>query len=111
MKIDLYTKSILTIIAVCLVALVINQLNIIPSAYAAENTKPDQPTKTYGMVPLNGDGTIDVNIKSIAYSVSNNLPVVIKKYDADETIDVKIKKIDHYYSNSLPVVIKKNDDK
>ena len=67
MKLDLYTKSILTIIAICLTINVLKDFDIMPKAYANEPLKNELnllPNKNYGLIPVNADGTIDVNIKS-----------------------------------------------
>jgi hypothetical protein len=67
MKLDLYTKSILTIIAVCLTINVLKDFDIMPKAYANEPLKNELnllQNKNYGLIPVNADGTIDVNIKS-----------------------------------------------
>jgi hypothetical protein len=67
MKTDFYTKTILTVIAICLTINVLKDFDFIPKAYATENNKTElnMPTnKNYGLVPLNTNGTIDVNIKS-----------------------------------------------
>ena len=67
MKLDLYTKSILTIIAICLTINVLKAFDIMPKAYANEPLKNELnllPNKNYGLIPVNADGTIDVNIKS-----------------------------------------------
>ncbi len=67
MKLDLYSKSILTIIAVCLTINVLKDFDIMPKAYANEPLKNELnllPNKNYGLIPVNADGTIDVNIKS-----------------------------------------------
>ena len=67
MKLDLYTKSILTIIAICLTINVLNDFDIMTKAYANEPLKNELnllPNKNYGLIPVNADGTIDVNIKS-----------------------------------------------
>ena len=67
MKSDLYTKSILTVIAICLTINVLKDFDIMPKAYANEPVKNQQnliPNKNYGLIPVNADGTIDVNIKS-----------------------------------------------
>lgn len=67
MKLDLYTKSVLTVIAICLTINVIKDFDIMPKAYANEPLKTQQnllPNKNYGLIPVNADGTIDVNIKS-----------------------------------------------
>ncbi len=67
MKLDLYTKSILTIIAICLTINVLKDFDIMPKAYANEPLKNELnllPNKNYGLIPVNAYGTIDVNIKS-----------------------------------------------
>ena len=63
----MYTKSILTIIAICLTINVLKDFDIMPKAYANEPLKNELnllPNKNYGLIPVNADGTIDVNIKS-----------------------------------------------
>ena len=70
MKLDLYTKSVLTVIAVCLTINVLKDFDIMPKAYAGETKLNNEnklnllPNKNYGLIPVNADGTIDVNIKS-----------------------------------------------
>jgi len=67
MKLDLYAKTILTVIAICLSFNVLKDLDLIPTAYAKAPVK-NQPdvlnAKNYGLIPVNADGSIDVNIKS-----------------------------------------------
>ncbi len=102
MKSDLYTKSILTVIAICLTINVLKDFDIMPKAYAGE-TKTNvenklnlSPTKNYGLIPVNADGTIDVNIKS------------------SSTMDVNIESCDSYalqYAGPMNVNINRNDDK
>jgi len=87
MKTDIYLKIILTVIAVCLVILTLQNSNLIPSA----NAGPDNPAASpYALVPLNADGTMDVTVKSFqgdlnvniekigGYGCYNGIPVVIK---------------------------------
>ena len=98
MKLDLYTKSILTVIAICLTINLLKEYEIIPKAYANEPLKNELnllPNKNYGLIPVNADGTIDVNIKS------------------SSTMDVNIEDVDPYAFNysTVPVRIKRNDDK
>ncbi len=88
MKTDLYTKTILTIIAVCLVIIVIKQVDIIPNAHA-ENSAKVVYDPNYRLIKTNADGTIDVNIKSSSSSIDVNL-VKVKNSDP---VDVNIKKI------------------
>lgn len=94
MKLDLYTKSILTIIAVCLTINVLKDFDIIPKAYANDPLK-NQPNlllnKNYGLIPVNADGTIDVNIKS------------------STVMDVNVSAISTW--DKMRVIIKSNEDK
>ncbi len=62
MKTDTYTKIILTVIAVNLTIITLKPL-ISPSvANAAVNDKQSINTPSYGLVPLNKDGSINVKI-------------------------------------------------
>mgnify|MGYP000866725966 CR=1 FL=1 len=82
MKTDFYTKTVLTVIALCLTIIVLNQVDIIPKAYAESPETNLNPYINYGLVPLNEDGSVDVNIKSVSgqafFYVTNPLPVKIK---------------------------------
>lgn len=94
MKSDLYLKTVLTVIAVCLIINVLKDFDIIPKAYANKPLKNQQhllPNKNYGLIPVNADGTIDVNIKS------------------STTMDVDIAEISTW--DKMRVVIKENEDK
>ena len=64
MKTDFYTKAVLTVIAICLTVIVIKEIDLIPSAYADTPNSNLNTYANYGLVPLNADGSIDVNIKS-----------------------------------------------
>jgi hypothetical protein len=69
MKTDLYTKIILTIIAV---ALTINLFKGTITPAMADNRR-------YISVPLNTDGTIDVRIKDVdQYAFKNIYPIPVK---------------------------------
>ena len=79
MKTDLYTKIILSVIAVCLTINLVKDFDIIPKAYAGEKNKSELNlpiNKNYGLVPINADGTINVNIKN-----SETLKVHIQEVD------------------------------
>jgi hypothetical protein len=97
MKLDLYTKAIFTVIALCLTINVLKDFDIIPKAYAETKTNSSLlPNKNYGLVPINDDGTIDVNIKS------------------SSTMDVNIESCDSYaleYAGPIKVDIRRNNDK
>ena len=94
MKTDLYTKSILTVIAVCLVLIVLNNIDIFPKAYAGQNTP------NYGIVPLNEDGSIDVNVK--VFDAENVL-----KVEMIDEIDVNIEEVGgrNVHGGALKVII------
>jgi len=96
MKIDLYTKTVLTIIAICLTIIVLKSVNIIPNAYGDTPPSNLKNNMNYGLVPLNVDGTIDVNIKS-----SSTLDVNIVSCESDALRD----------AGPMKVIIKENEDK
>ncbi len=95
MKTDFYTKAVLTVIAVCLTIIVLKQVDIIPNTYAGTSKASLNSNMNYGLVPLNADGSIDVNIKS------------------SSEMDVNITGVNGGYVQygKLPVVIKENQDK
>ena len=62
MKTDFYTKSVLTVIAICLTIIILKEVSIIPEAYATSNEMPILMSKNYGLVPLNEDGSINVRL-------------------------------------------------
>ncbi len=64
-KPDFYTKMILTIIAFCLVVLVVDKISIVPSAFAHNLAGVAPPISTsYGLVPINKDGSVTVKLQS-----------------------------------------------
>lgn len=92
MKSDKFTKVVLTLIAINLTFLTAKNLDIIPSAYANDFPKTEiQPQQEYGLVPLNKNGTIDVNIKS---------------FDSNNIMDVNIEEVGGYSTyGEVPVNI------
>ena len=60
MKTDRYTQVVLTIIAACLLALLLRPLALVPSAVAATPTGG----RTYGLVPVNVDGSVTVRLQT-----------------------------------------------
>lgn len=93
MKTDKYTKIVLTVIAVCLTVNTLQSIDLIPKAYA---NSPDGYTAPipagFGLVPVNADGLIDVNIKDI--STYDELNVNLKGIDTYEKLPVTLKAID-----------------
>lgn len=105
MKTDFYTKTVLTIIALCLSILTLQNIDIIPKAYASEaNNKINiEPSKNYGLVPLNKDGSIDVNIKS----TTSEMDVNISDISTRKTLEVNIEEVGGYSTyGKVPVEVK-----
>jgi len=114
MKTDLYTKTLLTIIAICLSINVVQQLDIIPSAYAAVNTNDkrfDAPVATetidVRIVDINTYDELNVNLKSV--DTYDEVKVNIKSIDTSDELDVNIDEVGGSWVNSgspIPVTIK-----
>lgn len=112
MKTDLYTKTVLTVIAFSLAVLAFKQLNLIPSAIA--DTPQYNP---FGVFPTNSDGSLNVRILD-----AQTMDVVIKgiqTYDAlnvdisdistSDELDVNIDEIGgSYISHGGPIKVKLN---
>ncbi len=92
MKTDIYTKTILTVIAICLTINVVKDLEIIPSAYASEKINPDKLDSEYRLVPVNEFNTMDVRIVDI--STYDELNVNLKGVDTYDELKVNINSID-----------------
>ncbi len=89
MKVDIYTKIILTVIAVCLTVIVLRDINIVLEAQA-------QPREL-----ASGEDVINVQlvgIKKTHRAPWDNLPVEVKNRNA---LDVKVKNL-----MSIPVTIR-----
>lgn len=103
MKTDLYTKAILTVIAICLTIIVLKQVDIIPDVHAENNTSMKNPSLSYGIVPMNPDGSINVNIKSTSSTMDVNLVDI----STTGELDVNIDEVGGYSTyGKLPVEIK-----
>ena len=107
MKTDLYTKVVLSIIAVCLSILTLQNIDIIPKSFASEGNKNStgKSSISYGLVPLNENGTIDVNIKSSSSEIDVNL----KRINTSDELDINIDEIGGGYishGGPIPVTIK-----
>lgn len=83
MKTDLYTKVILTVIALCLSLNILKEFDIIPTVQAKESVSVPAPAPQAVQ-----SGTVDVNIVSVSGSSvwSDGLPVHVKN-----TVDVRQK--------------------
>ncbi|MGJ8667224.1 MAG: hypothetical protein ACSHW7_12715 [Patiriisocius sp.] len=94
MKTDTYTKSILTIIAICLTINVVKDLEVFPSAYAGNPTliSESNATTKYQLVPISEANTIDVRIVDI--NTYDELNVNLKSVDTYDEVKVNIKSIE-----------------
>ncbi len=120
MKTDFYTKTILTVIAICLSINVITQFELIPSAYASESTNTTLITNDYKLVPINEFETIDVRIVDIntydelnvnvkGISTSDEIKVNINSIETTDELDINIDEIGGAWLNHggpIPVKIK-----
>ena len=82
MKTDLYTKVVLTVIAACLLVLVGQQTSLVPAAQAA----PASPAagRTYGLVPVNADGSVTVRLQT-AEAMPVNIVGIHKPFSSNDT--------------------------
>lgn len=62
MKTDVYTKTVLTVIAACLLALVLRNTTIVTQARAESPTGFYPAKSDYALVPINEDGSINVRM-------------------------------------------------
>lgn len=114
MKTDFYTKTVLTVIAIALIALVFKNGSIINEAKADKTN-----FNRFATVPLNEDGSInvklmsdmDVNIRSIGgNSVSGTIPINLKEVGGSSfygTLPINLKEYggSSVSSSGLPVNI------
>ena len=117
MKVDAFTKIVLTIIALNLTIITIKDLSIVPSLKA---TGPNDfrglaPNGQYGLVPLNEDGTITVKFKPndeidvniVGVETSDELDVNIDGINTNDELDVNIDEIGgSYVSSGGPIKVK-----
>ena len=96
MKKDVYLKIVLTLIAINLTFLTLDRFEIIQPVNAARNVSNKQ-SPNYGLVPLNENGGINVNLKSndvidvniIGVDTWDNLGVDIKNIESNLGVDIK----------------------
>ncbi|MEM7035597.1 MAG: hypothetical protein AAF570_01385 [Bacteroidota bacterium] len=88
MKVDLYTKSVLTVIAACLVFLVVRNVSITPAAYADATELP----RGHASIPVNDDGSINVVVKSFA--PNEMMDVNIKDISTYDELKVNVTSVD-----------------
>ena len=109
MKTDRYVKTMLTVIAICLVILVLNKVEIFPEAKAST---PNLDNQNYALVPLNQDGSINVRLISSEeimevniHEVGGNLVRKAIPIEPDANVmDVNITEVGGWrVNNRLPV--------
>lgn len=122
MKTDFYTKTMLTVIAICLTVIVVKDIQIIPSAYALEENVSNKDTNSteYRLVPVSNMETLDVRIVDI--NTYDELNVNVKSIDSYDEMKVNINSIDtqdeldinideiggNWVSNGGPIPVKIN---
>ncbi|WP_108869736.1 hypothetical protein [Aquimarina aquimarini] len=110
MKTDTYTKFVISIIAICLVIIVIRDTDIIPKAHANSTS-----TTNYGIIPINDDGSItvklsnsdeiDVNLKNI--DTYDKLKVDLSTISTDQELNINIDEVGgSYVSSGGPIKVK-----
>lgn len=92
MKTDFYTKTVLTIIAICLTISVVQQLELIPTAQATNSNSDGNLSSEYVLVPVSEMETLDVRIVDI--NTYDELNVNVKSIDSYDEMKVNIKSID-----------------
>lgn len=127
MKTDKYTRILLTIIAICLIRLSFGDLSPFPEVRAG-NDYQTTPSGTYGLVPLNDDGSItvrlspaeeiDVNISNIStwdelkinvadISTSDELKIDLSNISTSDELDVNFDEIGgSHISMGEPIPVK-----
>lgn len=76
MKTDTYTKSVLTVIALCLVVIVLRGLDVVPRATAASAAAPAQTWQTTRPLLVNNDGSINVRVTGLEGPLNVNVAAV-----------------------------------
>ncbi len=112
MKTDLYTKTILTVIAFCLTLNVVKDFDIIPSAYASNSSTetttllaPMSETIDVRIVDINTYDELNVNIKSV--DTYDEVKVNINSIDTTDELDVNIDEIGGgWVNNGGPIKVK-----
>lgn len=100
MKTDVYTKCVLTVIAVCLAILVLRGINIFPDAKASDmpdiSLNPDN-------IKTNWDGSVSVRIVGVD---NVTVPVALKEVKSTVPVEVKGGKVNTVSSGTVDVNVK-----
>ena len=95
MKIDRFTKVILTVIALNLTLLTLSSVDIFPTANANGSAKGISPQINYGLIPLNDDGSITVKFER-----GSELDINITGIETTDELDINIDEIGGGYVSS-----------
>lgn len=91
MKTDVYTKTVLAIIAIALVGLLFKGNSLITPAHAGNELPPSISTE-YALVPISENNTMDVRIVDI--STYDEMNVNVKSIDSYDEVKVNVTSID-----------------
>ncbi len=91
MKTDMYTKAVLTIIAIALVGHLFKDSSLITPAHASNELPPSISTE-YALVPISENNTMDVRIVDI--STYDEMNVNVKSIDSYDEVKVNVTSID-----------------
>lgn len=102
MKTDSYTKAVLTVIALCLLLLTVQNLQLFPTARANPEHTANSFNSHYLPVPLNADGSISVKLIP-----AEDINVRIKGISTSDELNINLEKIGgSYIYGSIPVELK-----
>ena len=106
MNIDRYTKTVLTVIAACLVWLCLRDVDFVTSANAQEEAAPRPPIKVE--VVNAAEMPVKVEIVEAGDDFDEYIPVIIRGLeldpdDADGSLPVQLKSIKDNLHNRVPV--------
>lgn len=99
----LYMHLVLTVIALCLSIIVLRDIPFFPEVRASDNPDAQLKANSYGLVPLNEDGSVNVRIVDI----DNVIEVDIKKISTYDEMPVNIEELNgSSIYNALPVEVR-----
>lgn len=103
MKPDFYTKTILTVIAICLVLIVFKQYDFMPSAYASEGSRKVEGT-------TENDSPVQImDVRIVDINTYKEMKVNVTKIDSRDNMPVNVKEIGGgwiSHGGPLPVKVK-----
>ncbi len=112
MKTDLYTKIILTVIAVCLALNVVKDFELIPSVYASNDPvettsllSPISETIDVRIVDISTYDELNVNLKGV--DTYDELKINLSSIDTTDELDINIDEIGGgWVNNGGPIKVK-----